>query len=378
MRPRYDVAVIGAGPAGSAAAAAMAQRGWHVALIERSRLPRHKVCGEFLSPESQETLQSLGLRDDLATRDPVPLSGATLSSQRGQTLEMALPSTAWGLSRWAMDEALAHGAARYGATLLTETTVSTVEAEGDDYRLQIRRRTGKAELRARTVLMAGGRSSTNALPPAPSGRPRDQLFVGMKSHVTGITMPNRVELFLFDGGYIGINAVESGALNLCLLARYDAFAQGGRTMAGMIDSIARQNADFAARLRGATLLEETTCTVAAVDTHRPAAPWDGMACLGDTASMIPPLCGDGMAMALRSATLCAPLADAFLRGAIDRATWEQRYRHAWHREFDGRLRVGRSLQSLLSRGPLAEGLLGVGRLVPPLADYMVRATRGAV
>jgi flavin-dependent dehydrogenase len=92
--------------------------------------------------------------------------------------------------------------------------------------------------------------------------------------------------------------------------------------------------------------------------------------------MIPPLCGDGMAMALRSAELCAPLADAYLRGALSLADWATIYHQAWHSEFDRRLAIGRMLQRLVSMPGGADGLLRLGRLVPGLANYFVKATRG--
>jgi flavin-dependent dehydrogenase len=94
--------------------------------------------------------------------------------------------------------------------------------------------------------------------------------------------------------------------------------------------------------------------------------------------MIPPLCGDGMAMAIRSAALCAPLAHDFLRGAISLSIWEQRYRQMWHREFDSALSAGRSLQTFLMQPVISDIMLLLGNVMPFLAVQAVHATRGPV
>ena len=86
----HDIAVIGAGPAGSTLALALAQRGWDVVLIERDALPRHKVCGEFLSPEAQGTLRQLGLSAQLGTLSPTPLTHATLTRLSPEELRREL------------------------------------------------------------------------------------------------------------------------------------------------------------------------------------------------------------------------------------------------------------------------------------------------
>jgi menaquinone-9 beta-reductase len=313
----------------------------------------------------------------LAALAPTPLTGATLTSRQGATLQMNLPGTAWGLSRYAMDAALAQAAVARGAVLLTETTATGVVHDEQGATLTLRNNDGTRHLRVRAVMMAGGRQRTAKLPPAAPTRRREQLFVGLKSHFTGVTMPDRVELFLFAGGYVGINAVETGAANVCLLVKYDEFARAGRTIEGMLAAIAHQNPAFAQRMQGARPLAGTRCTVAAVDTHRPAAPWVEMACLGDTATMIPPLTGDGMAMALRSAELCVPLAHDYLRGACTLEAWRDQYCARWHAEFDSRLRLGGGLQRLLTRARVADALIATGGIAPWLADYAVRATRGS-
>jgi flavin-dependent dehydrogenase len=375
--PDYDIAVVGAGPAGSAAAATLAALGWQVLLVERDQFPRHKVCGEFLSPESQTTLNELGLFSDLAALHPVQLKKVQLFSQQGSELVVPLPQVGWGISRYAMDAALAQCAQRRGATLWQDSTATALSSTTGAHKLTIRRDGETEDVYTRAVLLAGGRAVAAKLLAEPRAARTNRLNVGIKAHYAGVSMPAQVDLYLFDGGYVGINPVESGAVNVCLLASYTAFAKAGRDPVGMIEWIAGQNPAFADRLNGAVLLTESICSVAAVDTGLPSRPWNGVACIGDAATMIPPLSGDGMAMALHAAALCVAHADAYLRGAIDEATWERRYTAEWHTAFDRRLSAARGLQALLNSAG-SDLLIRAGRRVPLAADFMMRATRGTV
>lgn len=379
-----DAVVVGAGLAGSTLAAALASHGWDVLLIERDRLPRHKVCGEFLSPEAQGSLRTLGLYQEVAALEPVALQAAHLVSARGRAVQVALPGTAWGVSRHGLDAALAAGAVASGARLWQAATVTRCEREpssrGGGWQLHVRRADGPVTVRARAALVACGRHSAAGLPPhaSPPDTQARARYVGVKCHYEDVSMPARVELYFFRGGYAGINRVEGGRANLCLLASYEAFAAAGRSVSALIGAAAEWNEALAERLHGARPLPATECAVAPVDTHRPARPWDDVPCLGDTATMIPPLCGDGMAMALRSAELCAPLAHAYLQGQLSVDDWSAAYCAAWHREFDGRLRAGRLLQRVLERPLWADGMLRIGKQLPELATYFVYATRGTV
>lgn len=376
-----DVVIVGAGPAGSAAAAALAQSGWDVLLLERDQLPRHKVCGEFLSPEAQGTLRLLNLHAAVAAAAPVPLTHATVTTQRGVKLQMPLPAPAWGISRFAMDAALASAAQSHGVELWQGITVKGFAKTGDYYTVELQDRGGgQGHLRpqrvlARALLIACGRHSTTALPPYPTPHTR-ALFVGIKGHYVDLPLPPQVELYFFPGGYAGLNPVEGGRANLCLLLSYDTFRRAGQTVEKVLAALPLWNPALGRRLAPGRLLPETVCTVAPVDTGRLAAPWAEVACVGDTAVMIPPLCGDGMAMALRSAELCAPLADAFLQGELSLAGWADQYQQRWQAEFGPRVRTGRLLQRLLGLPFLADALVGLGRGVPPLATYFVKATRG--
>lgn len=381
MPTQRDVVIVGAGPAGSAAAAALAHYGWDVLLIERDTFPRHKVCGEFLSPEAQATLRTLRLADAVAATTPAALTHATVTTQRGRTVRMPLPGAAWGVSRFGMDAALATTAQAQGVELRQGVTVKAFAKVEDGYAIQLQARlhaqadSQPTTVLARALVIACGRHSGTALPPylTPHMRPR---FVGIKAHYAALSMPSQVELYFFPGGYAGLNPVERGRANLCLLLTYDVFRRAGQSVPGTLAALAEWNPALGRRLAAGQVLEETVCTVAPVDTGRPATPWTGVACLGDTAVMLPPLCGDGMAMALRSAELCAPLAHAYLQGELTLAAWAAQYQALWHSEFSQRVRTGRLLQRLFAMPWGADALVGLGHLLPPLATYMVHATRG--
>ena len=381
-RVDYDAIVVGAGPAGSGAAAALAQRGHRVLLVEQNWLPRHKVCGEFLSPEAQSSLAALGLYAAVGREDLIALRHAELFAPDGRSLRRPLPGAAWGLSRYTLDAALAHTAVRRGVTLSTGTTVPRTRFAQGIYTVTLRYGMHTRQVTARTVLLAAGRHSRAALNPTgapePSAHRRGRLrrAVGVKRHYVELNMPPQVSLFLFDGGYAGINPVEGGRANVCMLVEEKFLRAAGGSVDALFDAAQTANPALADYLAGAVPLLNTTRTVAAVDTESPARPWQGLPRLGDAAIMMPPLCGDGMAMALRSAELCVAGADAYLRDRCTLAEWEAEYTSAWRAEFLPRVRVARRLQRLLLIPPLTGALLTLGGLVPPAADYFVHATRG--
>jgi menaquinone-9 beta-reductase len=379
MKSTRDVVIIGAGPAGSTLAEALAVRGWDVLLVERERFPRHKVCGEFLSPEAQSTLHTLELYKPIAALKPAPIYQAMLVTPAGRRLETPLPGHAWGLSRYALDLALAQAAQREGVELWSGATVQSYELRESGAEVIIQRKTGVERVQARAVIAACGRHTGPGLPPRPKtkGGATQERFVGIKAHFVDLAAIPAVELYFFPGGYVGLNQIEEGRVNICALVSYPAFARADRQVVGALRAAATWNPALGERLAGGRLLSETAVAVAPVDPYRPAAPWDEIACVGDAATMIPPLCGDGMAMALRAAELCAPLAHDFLAGNLSYAGWQKAYTRRWHREFDGRLRIGRGLQWLLDQPTFASSLIRLGQAVPLLARTLVRATRGS-
>jgi flavin-dependent dehydrogenase len=182
------IRIDGAGPAGSAAAIAARQLGADVRIVERSRTARHKVCGEFISPEAQEVLQQLGAHDELVGRNPARMYRCRLRFG-SRVKEWRLSEPALGLSRLELDRLLLDRALALGVPL----------ARGEPPE------TGQKDT---AVIIATGRRRIAAKP----GR----LFA-FKSHYKG-PPGDAVELFFDDTGYIGVSEVEDGITNLCGIA----------------------------------------------------------------------------------------------------------------------------------------------------------------
>ncbi len=135
-----DVAVVGAGIAGSSLAKALADRGWDTVLIDRQRFPRHKVCGEFLSPESRQMLNAFGLRSHVEALDPSLINRTRLIFNQGDAIDIPLPGTALGVSRHSLDPALHHAALGAGVQVQTAAAVKSVYPHDRDIRWRRYRR----------------------------------------------------------------------------------------------------------------------------------------------------------------------------------------------------------------------------------------------
>ncbi|MNI59632.1 hypothetical protein D3C73_1148050 [compost metagenome] len=164
-------------------------------------------------------------------------------------------------------------------------------------------------------------------------------------------------------------------MNAAALITREAFHQAGKTVQGAIQLASHCNPALEQRLAKARWVPESQAAVSPVNiSSRPTA-WGQIPHIGDAAIVIPPLCGDGMAMALRSVELSAILANSFLKGELSLAQWQHKYTHAVQEQFSGPLRWGRLLQVALGNPLLASIVLSTGRQLPSLAYRMVQATR---
>lgn len=255
------VRVLGAGPAGGAAALAALQEGAQVELFEKSPFPRHKVCGEFLSPESALILDRLGVWSafaERAARMPRMLLYFGEREKRG-----GLPDPAYGLSRSALDQLLLTKAVACGAAYRRE----------------------KGNIQGATVV-ATGRSAS-----APKGK---RLF-GFKAHFRG-PVSDAVEMFFLSGrAYAGVSPVEDGFTNVCGLAEEHVLAACNFE----IDEYLRRCRPLRERLEPLDRAWDWLIAGPLIFQHRlnsPAEP--GLYRAGDALSFIDPFTGSGILSAL--------------------------------------------------------------------------------
>ena len=205
--------IAGGGVAGAAAACLL---GPAATLIERTNAPHDKICGEFLSWEAQAYLTRLGI--DPAALGAHPISHVRLV-HRDRVATAALPFTGLGLSRRVLDEALLTRAAARGATVLRGASVRSADGTALDV-------VGQGVLRADRLYLATGKYDLRGLrrtPDAPG------TLVGLKMYfrlapAQQAALAGHIEILLFPGGYAGLQMVEGGRANLCLLLARDRMA----------------------------------------------------------------------------------------------------------------------------------------------------------
>ncbi|HZC79352.1 MAG TPA: FAD-dependent oxidoreductase, partial [Ktedonobacterales bacterium] len=154
-----DVAIVGAGPAGCAAAMALLRQGRTVALLEKTRFPRDKICGDFLTPGSVALLRDL-CSSEVEAESPATLRGMRITFDGAEVLSDFPPARhGWSMSRRGLDAALARLASRQGASLVEELRVEKFGRDGDGWRwIEGSHPDGaRRRWRARLLVEAGGR-----------------------------------------------------------------------------------------------------------------------------------------------------------------------------------------------------------------------------
>jgi flavin-dependent dehydrogenase len=392
-----DVAVVGAGPAGSATAILLAQAGWSVLLLDKARFPRTRICGEYLSPEAARILDRLGVLKEVDAAGARPLRGMRIVAPDGTALEGHYPTRgpwrgyrdhALAIQREIFDRVLVERARSLPIDVRERHRVVDLVVEGEQVvGVRLQDAAGQAlEARARLVVGADGRASLVArrlglLRPARLRR------LALVQDVVGLeALPDRGEIFVDPPDYAILNPVLPGTVNLSLVVPLDHAVPYRGRMEAFFRARLRQLAHLAPRLEG--MRPAGRLMVMGPLAYRVAPPRHGGVLLaGDAAGFYDPFTGEGIFTALRSAELVAEAAHAALsRGdlshralapyaAARRAAFrdKERLTRAIQFAIAGRRRANVVAHALARRPALLELLMGaIGDFVPPRALLRLR------
>lgn len=364
-----EIVIVGGGLAGASAACALARAGRPALLIEREAAPRHKVCGEFLSVEAQTYLAHIGI--DLDALGASRITSVRLFHGRA-TAEADLPFMARGVSRRSLDEAVLERASAYGTRLVRGPTVRTLSADETGIRADAG---GLGSIHARTLFLATGKHDVRGAKRPSAGTTGD--LIGFKAHYALAKTQRRalegaVEVILFDGGYAGLQLIEGGAANLCLVVTRRCFETVGRNWNNLLDHISRATPHLEDRLRGAMPVFKRPLSIFQVPygfihSPHPGEP-QGLFRIGDQAGVIPSYTGDGMAIALHSGCLAASV---YLTGGHASSVFQDRLKADIHRQ----IRLASLLYEAGRRPAGQRAILQLCRAWPSAMRYVTALTR---
>jgi len=430
QNPKSKIVIVGAGPAGAALAIRLAGRKFQVCLIEREKFPRHKLCGEFISPECLSHFRELGVLDSMLSAGGERITQTVFYAPNGKNV--AVPSEWFGasngalsLSRAEMDFRLMERAREIGVRILEETQAVGLLFEGENVcGARVKSKDGQTyELAADLIIDATGRAQVLGKFAArfkiqdsrfkiqdsrfriqDSGfRIQDSRFkiqdsrfkvlsseskvvriqnpkskiqnrlVGFKTYLENVNLEkNRCEIYFFRGGYGGLSRVENNLANHCFLIKADVVKEFNGDAGKIVEEVIFKNKRAYETLKNAVPVIDWLAVSVDGFGVKNLNPAKNLFSVGDSAAFIDPFTGSGMLMALESAEI---LADCIARECSASEQIAENYRILYRNKFQRRLRVCAFMRQAAFVPGFAGFAISALRLSGSARMILARATR---
>lgn len=363
----YDCIIIGGGLAGLCLSIQLSKQGYHVLLLEKNAYPFHKVCGEYISMESWDYLNRLGI--DLASLQVPLIKDLKITSHEGFEVSTALDMGGFGISRFDLDHRLASIAKQSGVQLLENTKVTDVSLENGVHIVT----TNREEHQGKIVCGSYGK-----LTPAFMNqiRSRQSGYIGVKYHVQVPFNKSSIELHNFKDGYCGISMVGENTCCMCYLTTVDNLKMHGNDVKQMEKEVLMKNPRLAYYFSHAKFLYDKPLVISQIGFQKKSCYANDVFLLGDAAGAIAPLCGNGMSMAMRASFLLAKHIPQYLDQEITKEVLIQNYTSDWNKHFSTRIKAGYYLQKLFGKRLTTLLALKLMKNNPNLLRKIISLTHG--
>ncbi len=318
-----EVIVVGAGPSGSSAAIAMAQRGRDVLLIDRARFPRDKTCGDGIPSSAIEILYSLGMKDKVLASNFYEIQRVLLSSPSGHTLEAPLKlgkdgSHSYVIPRMQFDALIQEYAVESGVSFLQGQVTGPIVEDGRVIGVKVKSSGTEEDILAKVVVGADGVTSSIARELRPDNPEDKHRAVALRAYIEDLEeLPGVVEFYLYNEilpGYAWIFPLGEGKANIGLGMRLDKFRGNDKSLEELLDVFLNLPA-IKSRIRQGSKMDGVAKWQLNFGSQNMQRSYDGAILIGDAAGLINPLTGGGIANGLQSAVMAADIVDkAFSAG----------------------------------------------------------------
>lgn len=359
-----DVVIAGAGPAGSAAAHALARAGADVVVLERARFPRDKSCGDGVTAHAVDILEEMGVTFDSLGERAVRTLGGRIGGPNGNMFAAAPPPKGgkpvecWVVPRLVLDEGIAEAAVRAGAKLVQGANVTGVmRNNGSCGGVEYDDGSGVKKLAAKVVIGADGAHSNVAKSLGVRSSPPRHIGYALRGYYDGVTQLERdLEIYYFDKrilpGYGWVFPTGGSIANVGIGIYSGELDRSSRKLRDILDDFIANEPNVRERFRNATPVGRAIGWPLPVSSaHRPTV-FDGAMLCGDAASLVDPLTGEGIWTALVSGKSAARAALAALKANDTSHRVLAMHEREWIAIAGGYLSSGRLLKNLAKSAAL--------------------------
>lgn len=367
---KVPILILGGGLAGLTAAIHLSKLGHKITVVEKNEYPKHKVCGEYISNEVVDYFNWLGLEAVLAQSHPI--NTFRLEIDQNNFSEVELPLGGFGISRYLLDDLLYQKAKAQNCKFIHDSVVD-ISFQNDLFTVIL---SSGQEIETQIAIGSFGKRSNIDVTLKRNFIQKKSHWLAQKAHYKGSFSDGVVGLYPFEGGYCGVSKVEKDILDICYIVQTEVFKKY-KNIQDFSENILFENQALKEVLKNAESIFENPLSISQISFDNKKAVENHILMIGDSAGLIHPLCGNGMAMAIHSAKIASELIDESLRQKnFSRKLLEHNYQNKWNQTFKNRLAMGRILSSLLLNPKLTKISLKTVAKSPALFRLIIKKTHG--